>query len=147
MYTHCQAEGQIEFSESLLDLLDHMQTLDDVAGPKRLWYPKPMKLLEHFRRSHQDRHVTDGEDEHENDRECESWPSSPIAAFNSQVDDALGLGEAKRRNPEYAPFDSSFLRLIAKIASVSDLAHNRSLMYALKAGVMTALTTLPAFLM
>ena len=70
---------------------------------------------------------------------------SPAAAFNPEVDDALG--EARKRNPEYAPFETPALRLVARAAAIGDLSHSRSLMYAIKAGVMTAVTTLPAFLM
>ena len=66
------------------------------------------------------------------------------AAFNPEVDDALG--EAKKRNPEYTPFERPGLRFISRIATVGDISHSRSLMYAIKAGVMTAVTTLPAFL-
>lgn len=59
---------QIEFSETLLVFLQRMQSLDEFESQKRLRYPHPARLLRHFRKSHTDRHVTDGEEEHDNDR-------------------------------------------------------------------------------
>lgn len=56
------------------------------------------------------------------------------------------MGEVKKRNPEYKPFDNSFLNLIAKCSKVMDILSSRSFMYALKAAVLGALTTLPNFI-
>jgi hypothetical protein len=67
------------------------------------------------------------------------------AAFDRH-DEEDELGEVKKRNPEYTPFDSPFLNLLTKLSAVPDLLRSRSFMYAVKAGVLTALTTLPQFL-
>lgn len=56
------------------------------------------------------------------------------------------LGAVKKRNPEYTPFDSPLLNLLTKLSAVPNLLRSRSFMYAVKAGVLTALTTLPQFL-
>jgi hypothetical protein len=56
------------------------------------------------------------------------------------------LGEADQRNPEYAPFDRWWLNGLARLASFPNLLRTRSFMYAVKAGVLTTLTTLPQFI-
>jgi hypothetical protein len=38
------------------------------------------------------------------------------------------------------------MRAISAIAGSTDLSHSRSLMYAIKAGIMTGVTTLPGFI-
>jgi hypothetical protein len=66
------------------------------------------------------------------------------AAFSRDEDDDE-LGEAKMRDPEYTPFNSPLLNSLSRVAVVADALRSRSLMYAVKAGVLTALTTLPNF--
>lgn len=68
-----------------------------------------------------------------------------IVAFEQEEEEDF-LGEAKKRNPEYKPFDSPFLNLIAKCSGALDILNSRSFMYALKAAVLGALTTLPNFI-
>jgi hypothetical protein len=124
----------IEFGEALIKLLRLMEDLDRTRPTRRFWYPKPMTLLAHLRSSHKDRHLTDGDvEDHEND-----------PAFNPEVDDVLG--EARKRNPEYAPFESNTLNILSRITAIPDMVKSKSLMYAVKAGVLGALTTLPAFI-
>ncbi|OXG24105.1 hypothetical protein C361_02654 [Cryptococcus neoformans Tu259-1] len=124
----------IEFSEALLKLLRLMEELDKSRQKRRLWYPHLTSMVDHFRHTHKDKHLTDGDDGDEND-----------ASFEQEEEEDF-LGEAKKRNPEYKPFDNSFLNLIAKCSKAMDMLSSRSFMYALKAAVLTALTTLPNFI-
>jgi hypothetical protein len=56
------------------------------------------------------------------------------------------LGEARKRDPEYTPFESPWLNLLAQIASFPELLGSKSFMYAVKAGALGAITSLPAFI-
>jgi hypothetical protein len=56
------------------------------------------------------------------------------------------LGEVRRRDPEYAPFDNRYLNALSYLGKIADLLHNRSFWYAVKAGAITALAALPGFL-
>lgn len=46
-----------------------LEDFDKTRTRRRMWYPRPMVLLEHLRSSHTERHLTDGNDGHENDGE------------------------------------------------------------------------------
>ncbi|WVQ83523.1 hypothetical protein IAT38_005664 [Cryptococcus sp. DSM 104549] len=124
----------MEFSQSLLKLLRLMEELDKTRQKRRFWYPHVSSMIEHFHASHKKKHLTDGDDGHDND-----------AAFD-QDDEEDVLGEVKKRNPEYKPFDSPFLNLLSKATKWTDIFSSRSLMYAIKAAVLGALTTLPNFI-
>lgn len=124
----------MEFAEALVRLLRMFEDFDKTRIARRFWYPHPSVLFDHLRKSHkEDKHLTDGDDGHEND-----------IAFDQTEDDALG--EARRRNPEYTPFTSPLLNLFSPISALPDLFKSRSFMYAVKAAVLTALTTLPQFI-
>ncbi|KIR40091.1 hypothetical protein I307_04809 [Cryptococcus deuterogattii 99/473] len=124
----------IEFAEALLKLLRLMEELDKSRQKRRLWYPHLSTMVDHFRHSHKDKHLTGGDDGHENE-----------VAFEQEEEEDF-LGEAKKRNPEYKPFDNPLLNLIAKCSGALDILSSRSFMYALKAAVLGALTTLPNFI-
>lgn len=66
-----------------------------------------------------------------------------VVAFNDQND---ALGEAIRRDPDRKPFGSPVLRLLGDIVKMLDVSHSRSFMFAIKAAVLTAVTSLPAFI-
>jgi hypothetical protein len=129
---------------AVLKLLRHMEELDRSRPSRRFWYPKPWTFLKHLHGSHQERHITDGEDDNDNDRASNCLVELMKAAFNHEVDDVLG--EVKKRNPEYAPFDSAALNVLSRFMTVFDILESRSLMYAVKAGILGALTTLPNFI-
>ncbi|TYJ59015.1 hypothetical protein B9479_000003 [Cryptococcus floricola] len=124
----------IEFSTALLELLRMMQDLDRSRPDRRLWFPRISSMLSHLQHSQKEKHLTEGDEEgHDND-----------AAFNRDEDELLG--EAKTRNPEYKPFDSPWLNLVAKAIKVLDIFQSRSSMFAVKAAMLGALTTLPNFI-
>ncbi|WVR04089.1 hypothetical protein IAU60_001088 [Kwoniella sp. DSM 27419] len=124
----------IEFTEALLRLLRQMQEMEKNRPTRRFWYPHITTLLAHIRHSHDETHLTDGTDGHDND-----------AAFSREIEEDQLLGEAKKRNPEYKPFDNPYLNGISRIATVADIFGSRSFMYAIKAAVLGALTSLPNF--
>lgn len=124
----------IEFCDALLRLLRMFEDFDKTRVSRRLWYPHLSVFLQHFQRSHKDdRHLTDGDEGHEND-----------IAFEETDDEALG--EAKTRNPEYTPFNNPYLNLLSPLSALPDLIRSRSFMYAVKAAALTTLTTLPQFI-
>ncbi|KAK8861286.1 hypothetical protein IAR55_002105 [Kwoniella newhampshirensis] len=124
----------IEFTESLLKLLRLMEEFDRTRQKRRFWYPDFASMLLHVRQSHKDKHLTDGDDGHDND-----------AAFEINEEDNV-LGEAKKRNPEYKPFDSPVLNLVSRLAKGLEIFSSRSFMYAIKAAILGALTSLPNFI-
>ena len=67
-----------------------------------------------------------------------------IAFAHDEEDDALG--EAKTRDPEHTPFDNAFLNEFSHLGPIADALSSRNAMYAVKAGVLGALTTLPNFI-
>lgn len=56
------------------------------------------------------------------------------------------LGDVRKRDPEYMPFDNRWLNALSYVSRATDLVHNRSFWYAVKAGAITALAALPGFL-
>ncbi|OCF58351.1 hypothetical protein L486_04383 [Kwoniella mangroviensis CBS 10435] len=126
----------IEFTEALLNLLRQMQELDKSRQRRRFWYPRMSNLLAHLRHTHKEKHLTDGDDGHDND-----------AAFSrGDEDEDQFLGEAKKRNPEYKPFENPYLNVISRLATITDILGSRSFMYAIKAAILGALTSLPNFI-
>nr|XP_019049909.1 hypothetical protein I302_00328 [Kwoniella bestiolae CBS 10118]OCF28839.1 hypothetical protein I302_00328 [Kwoniella bestiolae CBS 10118] len=126
----------IEFTEALLNLLRQMQELDKTRQRRKFWYPRMSNLLAHLRHTHKEKHLTDGDDGHDND-----------AAFSrGDEDEDHFLGEAKKRNPEYKPFENPYLNGISRLAGVTDMLGSRSFMYAIKAAILGALTSLPNFI-
>ncbi|WVN90376.1 uncharacterized protein L203_105612 [Cryptococcus depauperatus CBS 7841] len=55
------------------------------------------------------------------------------------------LGDATQRDPEVRPFDRPALNVLARVVRPLDVFRSRGFLYALKAGVLGALTTLPNF--
>ncbi|WVF66724.1 hypothetical protein IAT40_001466 [Kwoniella sp. CBS 6097] len=126
----------IQFTEALLNLLRQMQELEKARPKRRFWYPHLTSLIAHIRHSHQEKHLTDGDDGQEND-----------AAFSRGDEDADHfLGEAKKRNPEYKPFDNPYLNVLSRVSTFADIFGSRSFMFAIKAAVLGALTSLPNFI-
>lgn len=126
----------IEFSDTLLRFLDMLVAVDARRQHRRLWFPNPMKLFHQFRASVQPEH-SDGPDEAQEGN-----------AFDhaEEQDDGDLLGQVRRRNPDYKPFGSRGMGLLSRLIAIPDLLFSRSAMYALKAGVLGCLTSLPAFL-
>jgi hypothetical protein len=56
------------------------------------------------------------------------------------------LGEVKKRDPEYSPFDNRWLNALSYLSRISDMLHNRNFWYAVKAGAITVLAALPGFI-
>ncbi|OCF42538.1 hypothetical protein I317_03654 [Kwoniella heveanensis CBS 569] len=126
----------IQFTEALLTLLRQMQEFETARPKRRFWYPHLTSLILHVRHSHQEKHLTDGDDGNEND-----------AAFSREDEDADHfLGAAKKRNPEYKPFDNPYLNVLSRVSTFADIFGSRSFMFALKAAILGALTSLPNFI-
>lgn len=64
-------------------------------------------------------------------------------AFNDAND---ALGEAIKRDPDRKPFSNPILQALGRVAVLLDVSHSRSFMFAIKAGILTAVTSLPAFI-
>ena len=77
-------------------------------------------------------------------RESTNTDLSAAALAHDEEEDELG--QAKMRSPDYTPFESPFLNLLSSIAVVSDALRSRSFLYAIKAAILSALTTLPNFI-
>lgn len=126
----------IEFAEAVLKLLDAMNDTDNQRQTRRLWCPDPLSLFRSFRESaHKDQQ--DGPEDG-----AENEPSS----FEEEEEGLVNLGQAKRRNPDYEPFDNAALVLLSRLSKIPDILFSRSAMFALKAGILSCLTSLPAFL-
>lgn len=126
----------IEFSEAVLKLLDAMNEKDAQRQKRRLWCPDPVSLFRQFRESaHRDQEdgPEDGAEADEN-------------SFEEEEDSHHSLGKVKRRNPDYEPFDNAALNLLSRMSKIPDVLFSRSAMFALKAGILSCLTSLPAFL-
>lgn len=65
----------IEFAEALLKLLRLMEELDKSRQKRRLWYPHLTTMADHFRHSHKGKHLTGGDDGHENEGEFTLYSS------------------------------------------------------------------------
>lgn len=126
----------IEFSDALLKFLDMLIEKDDNRQKRRLWVPSAMKLFSQFRASVQREH-SDGPDESQ---------ESTALDHSEEQDDGDMLGEVRGRNPDYEPFSSWGMGLISKLSYIPDFLFSRSAMYAVKAGVLGCLMSLPAFL-
>jgi hypothetical protein len=126
----------IEFSEALLRFLDMLVETDGRRQRRRLWFPNLMKLFRQFRASVEPAH-TDGPDEAQ---EADAFD------HDTEHDEGEHLGQVHRRNPDYKPFGSPGMGLLSRLITIPDLMFSRSAMYALKAGVLGCLTSLPAFL-
>ena len=125
----------IEFAESLLRLLCMLEDFDKARQTRKFWYPRLTVLVNHLRSSHTEaRHLATagGQDEEEGD-----------FADDEEGDE---LGEVKKRNPEHIPFESPLLNVVSKAATIPNILRARSFTYAVKAAVLTALTTLPQFI-
>lgn len=52
-----------------------MEELDKSRQKRRLWYPHLTTMADHFRHSHKDKHLTGGDDGHENEGEFTPYSS------------------------------------------------------------------------
>ena len=125
----------MEFSEALLRLLHMLADFDTARPHRKFWYPRVWALVTHMRSSHTEMHLTDGDDEQEDDGD-----------FARHDEDDDELGEANKRNPEYVPFENPILNILSRLASLPNVLRSRGFSFAVKAGVLTALTTLPQFI-
>jgi hypothetical protein len=132
VFSLVSANIQIEFAQALLRLLRALENYDKIRTKSRYWYPQPLEVWQHMCGTHQDTHKTDGEEGHDND--------VAFANFDEDV-----LGEARKRNPEYTPFNSPWLNALSHLGKILDLADSRSFMYAIKAAVLSVLAALPTF--
>ncbi|WVO17917.1 hypothetical protein L204_105615 [Cryptococcus depauperatus] len=71
--------------------------------------------------------------------------SSNDADADDDLHDDDELGDATQRDPEVRPFDRPALNVLARVVRPLDVFRSRGFLYALKAGVLGALTTLPNF--
>ncbi|KLT41025.1 hypothetical protein CC85DRAFT_297212 [Cutaneotrichosporon oleaginosum] len=126
----------IEFSDSLLKLLDMLVDTDARRQRRRLWFPNLVKLFKQFRTSVKS-DVSDGREE---TQEADSFNHA------EENEDTDLLGQARRRNPDYKPYGSWGMGMLSRLATVPDILFSRSAMYGLKAGALGCLTSLPAFL-
>nr|ODN98654.1 hypothetical protein L204_02618 [Cryptococcus depauperatus CBS 7855] len=118
----------VEFADALLALAATMQQLDAARPRRRLWLPPRGELRRHLCKSQQDPHLT-GDD----------------ADADDDLHDDDELGDATQRDPEVRPFDRPALNVLARVVRPLDVFRSRGFLYALKAGVLGALTTLPNF--
>nr|ODN87215.1 hypothetical protein L203_03487 [Cryptococcus depauperatus CBS 7841] len=118
----------VEFADALLALAATMQQLDAARPRRRLWLPQRGELRRHLCRSQQDPHLT---------------ADAPDADADDDTFDVLG--DATQRDPEVRPFDRPALNVLARVVRPLDVFRSRGFLYALKAGVLGALTTLPNF--
>ena len=65
-------------------------------------------------------------------------------AFEGEDDELLG--EVRKRNPEFTPFDNKWLNALSYVGRATDVLHSRSFWYAIKAGTITVLAALPGFI-
>lgn len=122
----------MEFGEAEVEFLGKAVKYDEERQKRRWWFPRPLVLFRQFRQSVKSEHETGAEAEDDE------------GVDHDEHDDELG--EARRRNPDYEPFDNTFLILLSKMSFLPDILFSRSAMYALKAGILGCLTSLPAFL-
>ena len=120
----------MEFAQAVLGLLRHIEQLQALRHCRKLRFPKMPDVLRHARLSHTEK---------------------PMEADQDNHDEGLGdeedfLGVAKRRNPEYAPFDNFWLNILSRVAALLDVFHSPGFMFFLKAVVLTTLTALPQYL-
>ena len=121
----------IEFAQAVLDVLRHIEQLQATRHCRKLRFPKMPDLLRHARLSHTEKPMG-GDQDNNHDEGL------------GDEDDLLGM--AKRRNPEFAPFDNFWLNVLSRIAAFLDIFHSPGYMFFLKAAVLTALTALPQYL-
>lgn len=122
-----------EFATAALKTLKQLQQLDTDRPNKRFWYPKLGKTWQHmWRRDTAERTEyggQDGQDEHKDRQE---------------MDDVLG--RVHKRNPEAIPHTNRFIVALSYLSAIPDFITNREFLFAVKAGVLTLLVSLPAFL-
>lgn len=128
----------VEFSDALLRFLDMIHETDQIRQKRRLWVPGPLRLFRQFRASVQREH-SDGPDE-----------AQENTAFDHDEDGAQEdgdiLSDVRSRNPDYKPYGSGGMMMLSKLARLPDVMFSRSAMFAVKAGVLGCLMSLPAFL-
>jgi hypothetical protein len=137
----------IEFSDAMIKLLAKIIEVDTKRQKRKFWYPTSfMALVGEFRTSvttkTEDNTETEGQaqldgDGHAHDSDDEDGFDDETAGL---------LGEARRRNPDYQPFNTALMVLISKLSKIPDLFNTRLAMFAFKAGALSCLTTLPAFI-
>ncbi|KAL7419840.1 hypothetical protein Q5752_005756 [Cryptotrichosporon argae] len=120
----------IEFAEALLAYMRKMEELDRARQKKQLWYPRVSSLVKHFSKAHAKEDATARDDGDPN---------------YGDLDDGAALGEAKCRDPDHVPFDTPAYNAFSKLEILPDLLWSRSAMYAVKAGAIGVLTSLPAY--
>lgn len=120
----------IEFGSALLALLKTMQTLETQRQKTRWWWPKLSIPLNYFGRS-DDAADSDGlHDDVDPDQE---------------MTDGIKLGRAKRRDPDAQPFETPILNALGYIDKLFDIFSNKEFLFAIKAGLLTVLVALPAY--
>lgn len=125
----------VEFTEALLKFMSRIIEVDDKRQQRRLWFPNPMSLFGQFRQSMQQATDNNHEEQGGEEEELED---------DDEYDQGV-LGEARRRNPDYRPFKSPVLIILSKLSVLPDILTSRSAMFAIKAGSLSCLTTLPAY--
>jgi hypothetical protein len=143
----------MEFANSLLALMTILDRLDTSRTRRRFWYPKPGSVWAHFRGQRHSKDTREVGQSQENEGEtfiCLS-PATQMTEIADTFegfegeDDEL-LGEVRKRNPEFTPFDNKWLNALSYVGRATDVLHSRSFWYAIKAGAITVLAALPGFI-
>lgn len=132
----------IEFSEAVLAFIEKALEKDAQRPKKKLWLPRLLALFKQFRESVKSEvdHAA-GDNGEDDDQELEDEERE---MYEHELDHHE-LGAAGRRDPDYSPYTNVFLVILSKITKIPDLIFSKSGMYAVKAGMLGCLTSLPAF--
>lgn len=130
----------IEFSEAVIAFVEMALEKDAKRPKKKLWLPRLLALFKQFRESVKSEvdHAA-GDNGEDDDQELEDEEREMYS------NDHHELGEARRRDPDYQPYTNLFLVILSRITKIPDLIFSKSGMYAVKAGMLGCLTSLPAF--
>ncbi|KAL1410159.1 hypothetical protein Q8F55_004164 [Vanrija albida] len=132
----------IEFGDALHSFLVKIIEKDEQRPKRRLWLPSPLALLavfgiDWYKPKTKKDLTTDPDDEG-----GERFDGDDEDDDETERDQ---LGEARRRNPDYMPWTTTPLILLSKLTQLSDALTSRSGMFFIKACVLSALTSMPAF--
>lgn len=130
----------IEFSEAVIAFIESALEMDAKRPKKRLWFPRLLALFQQFRESMRSEveHAA-GDNGEDDDQELQDEERELMSDQHEQ------LGEARRRDPDYVPYRNVLLAVVSKITKIPDLVFSKSGMYAVKAGLLGCLTSMPAF--
>lgn len=124
-----------------------MREVERSQPRKKLRLPRPTAWYEHWSaRVSQSAHDTTGPDVESEFRVDYVAVADHADVFDRSADEDL-LGQAISRQPEYEPFHNGVLAGLSRVSHLFDPLASRSLMYAVKASILTALVSLPNWFM